>query len=64
MNDFKKEDLFFQIPALTLWIIILIVSFSDLNVPVYTLITPMTILGVIIFLLAMIFRIYAVTTLN
>ena len=64
MGDFKKNDVFFQIPGLILWIIILIVSFGDLKHPIYAVNTPMKITGIIILLGALIFRVYAATTLN
>ena len=64
MGDFKKNDVFFQIPGLILWIIILIVSFWDLKHPIYSVNTPMRITGIIILLGALIFRVYAATTLN
>ena len=64
MGDFKKNDVFFQIPGLILWIIILIVSFGNLKHPIYSVNTPMRIAGIIILLGALVFRVYAATTLN
>jgi len=64
MGDFKKNDVFFQIPGLILWIIILVISFWDLKHPIYSVNTPMRITGIIILLGALIFRVYAATTLN
>ena len=64
MGDFKKNDVFFQIPGIILWIIILVISFWDLKHPIYTVNTPMRISGIIIFLSALTFRVYAATTLN
>ncbi len=64
MGDFKKNDVFFQIPGLILWIIILVISFGNLKHPIYAVNTPMRIAGIIILLGALIFRVYAATTLN
>jgi len=64
MGDFKKNDVFFQTTGLILWIIILGISFWDLKHPIYAVNTPMRIAGIIILLGALIFRIYAVITLN
>lgn len=64
MGDFKKNDIFFQIPGLILWIIILIVSIGDLKHPLYTVNTPLRIAGIIILLGALVIRVYAAMTLN
>ena len=64
MGDFKKNDVFFQIPGIILWIIILVISFGNLKHPIYAVNTPMRIAGIIILLGALIFRVYTATTLN
>ena len=64
MGDFKKNDIFFQIPGIILWIIILVISFWDLKHPIYAVNTPMRITEIITLLSALIFRVSAVTALN
>ena len=55
IGDFKKNDVFFQIPELILWIIILVISFWDLKHPIHAVNTPMRITGIITLLSALIF---------
>jgi protein-S-isoprenylcysteine O-methyltransferase len=64
MGDFKKNNVFFQLPGLILWIIILIFFNDTATTEIYTLNTTMRIVGVIILLSATIFRVYMAITLN
>ncbi len=64
MSDFKKGDIYFQPPALLLWILILIFSFADLKYLIYSVNNPMNFAGTIIVIGALIFRVYEQTTLN
>jgi protein-S-isoprenylcysteine O-methyltransferase Ste14 len=60
----RKEDLFFQIPGLILLIAILVVSFGNLDSPVFSIQSPMNIVGAIMFIIGLIISINAQMTIN
>ncbi|MFC1802692.1 methyltransferase family protein [Thermoproteota archaeon] len=60
----RKQDVFFQIPALILLIAILIVSLGDLDYPLYTIQSPLNIIGVTMFIIGLIISISAHMTIN
>ncbi len=60
----RKQDLFFQIPALILFIALLIVSLGNLDYPVYTFQSPLNIVGAIMFIIGLIISISAQVTIN
>jgi len=64
MSNPRKADILFQVPALILLIIILIVSFGNLDYPMFSIQSPMNIVGAIMFIIGLIISISAQMTIN
>jgi protein-S-isoprenylcysteine O-methyltransferase Ste14 len=60
----RKQDVFFQIPALVLLIVIVIVSMGNLDYPLYTIQSPLNIAGATMFIIGLIISISAHLTIN
>ncbi len=64
ITDARRQDVFFQVSGLILLIIILIVSLENLDYPVYTVQSPLNIVGAIMFIIGLIISISAQVTIN
>ena len=64
ISDARKQDVFFQVPGLILLIAILIVSFGNLNFPLYTIQSPLNIIGIMMFIIGLIISISAQVTIT
>lgn len=60
----RKQDVYFQVSGLILLIAILIVSFGNLDGPVYTIQSPLNIIGIIMFIIGLIISINAQATIT
>jgi protein-S-isoprenylcysteine O-methyltransferase len=58
MSDYKKGDLFFQIPALVLWILILIASLWGYEGSLYEIRSPINLVAALLFGVFLVFRIW------
>jgi protein-S-isoprenylcysteine O-methyltransferase Ste14 len=63
-NNYRKQDVFFQVSGLILLIAILIVSFGNLDYPMFSIQSPMNIVGAIMFIIGLIISISAQVTIN
>jgi protein-S-isoprenylcysteine O-methyltransferase Ste14 len=64
MSASKKKDRLFLFPALIVWILILITSFWNVRDPLFSLKSPMNVVGTLIFLKGLAIRLIAAATLN
>jgi len=64
MRDSKKEDVLFLLPALIIWILTLIVSFGGYDAPIYSIRSPVNIVGAMQFLARQLIRLHAAMTLD
>ena len=60
----RKEDVFFQVPALLVLTVILFVSFGNLSYPLFSIRSPMNVAGALMFIVSLIIRLSAHVTIN
>jgi protein-S-isoprenylcysteine O-methyltransferase Ste14 len=63
-SNSRKEDVFFQVSGLILLIATLIVSFGNLDYPMFSIQSPMNIVGAIMFIIGLIISIRAQVNIN
>ncbi len=59
MSDYKKRDIWFQIPGLILWIAILVASTWDYRGSLYVVRSPSNLVAAILFGVLLVFRIWS-----
>jgi len=65
MNDTKKKDILFFFPAFIIWLILLMgTSFQNLQRPLYTMQSPMNVVGALIFIIGLVITVNAQMTLK
>ena len=64
MSAPKKKDRLFLFPALIIWILILITSIGNIQVPLYSWKSPMNVAGALIFIIGLTIRLSAAVSLN
>ncbi len=65
MSDHKKKDILYFFPAFILWIsLTLITSFWNIQAPLYTIQSPMNVVGALIFIIGLIITVNAQMTLK
>ncbi len=64
MSAPKKKDRLFLFPALIIWILILITSIRNIQVPLYSWKSPMNVAGALIFIIGLTIRLSAAVSLN
>jgi len=65
MSDHKKKDLIFFFPAFFIWLILLMAtSFQNLQRPLYTIQSPMNVVGALIFIIGLVITVNAQMTLK
>jgi len=65
MSDHKKKDRLFFFPAFIVWIfLLLITSFWNVQAPLYSLKSPMNVVGALIFIIGLIITVNAQMTLK
>jgi protein-S-isoprenylcysteine O-methyltransferase Ste14 len=65
MSDHKKKDRLFFFPAFIVWIfLLLITSFWNIQAPLYSLKSPMNVVGALIFIIGLIITVNAQMTLK
>ena len=59
MSDYKKRDIWFQIPGLILWIAILVASTRDYMGSLYVVRSPINLVATVLFGVLLVFRIWS-----
>lgn len=59
MSEYKKRDIWFQIPGLILWIAILVASTRDYMGSLYVVRSPINLVAVVLFGVLLVFRIWS-----